>query len=272
MRKPSTKVAKIAVVALAIPLFGGFATYAAAQVSTKPAPQVVIPGGPGVDDKVGVTHTTVSDDPANHDTTDDSSTTRTTDDKGGVTVVDGVGRPGRSRRHRRQGRPHELDRVGRPRRARRDGRPRWRHQDDGVGRPGESRCRRRQGPRRGHAYDPGVTTPASTPVTIDDKGGKHGSGGHGRTAEPSSSSTAECSRGPRCGPRVRVRGLYPESAGGRCSLAHSAACVRSVTPSCWNTAVRWALTVRSLMPSRRAICLLASPVATSPRHLRLAAG
>ena len=67
MRKPSAKVAKIAVVALAIPLFGGFATYAAAQVSTKPAPQVVIPGGPGVDDKVGVTKTTVSDDPANHD-------------------------------------------------------------------------------------------------------------------------------------------------------------------------------------------------------------
>ena len=55
MHKPSAKVAKIAVVALAIPLFGGFATYAAAQVSTKPAPQVVIPGGPGVDDKVAVT-------------------------------------------------------------------------------------------------------------------------------------------------------------------------------------------------------------------------
>ena len=55
MRKPSAKVAKIAVVALAIPLFGGFATYAAAQVSTKPAPQVVIPGGPANDDRVAVT-------------------------------------------------------------------------------------------------------------------------------------------------------------------------------------------------------------------------
>jgi hypothetical protein len=40
MRKPS---ARIAVAALAIPLFGGFATYAAAQVSTQPSPQVVIP-------------------------------------------------------------------------------------------------------------------------------------------------------------------------------------------------------------------------------------
>jgi len=40
MRKPS---ARIVVAALAIPLFGGFATYAAAQVSTQPSPQVVIP-------------------------------------------------------------------------------------------------------------------------------------------------------------------------------------------------------------------------------------
>ena len=40
MRKPS---ARIVVAALAIPLFGGFATYAAAQVSTQPSPQVVVP-------------------------------------------------------------------------------------------------------------------------------------------------------------------------------------------------------------------------------------
>jgi hypothetical protein len=40
MRKPS---ARIVVAALAIPVFGGFATYAAAQVSSTPSPQVVIP-------------------------------------------------------------------------------------------------------------------------------------------------------------------------------------------------------------------------------------
>ena len=42
--------------------------------------------------------------------------------------------------------------------------------------------------------------------------------------------------------------------------AHSAAWVRSVTPICWKMLVRWALTVRSAMPSGRAICLLANPV------------
>jgi len=41
--------------------------------------------------------------------------------------------------------------------------------------------------------------------------------------------------------------------------AHSAAWVRSTTPIRWNAEVRWALTVRSEMPRRRAICLLASP-------------
>ena len=96
MHKPSSKVAKIALVALAIPLFGGFATYAAAQVSTKPAPQVVIPGGPGVDDKGGVTKTTtVSDDPAGHDVTDDkggvTKTTTVSDDPAGHDVTDDKG-------------------------------------------------------------------------------------------------------------------------------------------------------------------------------------
>jgi hypothetical protein len=78
MHKPSARVAKIAVAALAIPLFGGFATYAAAQVSTKPAPQVVIPGGPGSDHKGSATHTTVTTVTTGHDANDD---------KGGATVT-----------------------------------------------------------------------------------------------------------------------------------------------------------------------------------------
>jgi len=92
MRKPS---ARIVVAALAIPLFGGFATYAAAQVSTQPSPQVVIPAVrpstttrpastlkisstssalPGYDvndDKGGLREPGGTDDPANHDANDD---------------------------------------------------------------------------------------------------------------------------------------------------------------------------------------------------------
>ena len=45
--------------------------------------------------------------------------------------------------------------------------------------------------------------------------------------------------------------------------AHSAALVRSVTPIWVKTLVRCAFTVRSAMPRVRAICLLASPSATS---------
>ncbi len=54
MFKPS---AKLALVVLAVPLFSGFAAYVAAQVSTKPAAQVVPPGGPAADDKGGATKT-----------------------------------------------------------------------------------------------------------------------------------------------------------------------------------------------------------------------
>ena len=54
--------------------------------------------------------------------------------------------------------------------------------------------------------------------------------------------------------------------------AHSAAWVRSTTPIRWNTEVRCALTVRSLIPSRRAICLLARPCRTSAEHLASPAG
>ena len=54
--------------------------------------------------------------------------------------------------------------------------------------------------------------------------------------------------------------------------AHRAAWVRSVTPIRANTEVRCALTVRSLMPSRRAICLLASPWRHEPQHLGLPRG
>ena len=54
--------------------------------------------------------------------------------------------------------------------------------------------------------------------------------------------------------------------------AQSAAWVRSTTPMRWKVEVRWALTVRSLIPSRRAICLLARPWRTSAEHLGLARG
>ena len=85
MRKPT---AGLVIAAIAIPVFGGLATYAAATVSTKPAPQVVIPS-PTADDHGGkrvavTTPTTVddhggqrragSDDPINHDATDDKGT------------------------------------------------------------------------------------------------------------------------------------------------------------------------------------------------------
>ena len=178
MRKPSAKIAKIAVVALAIPLFGGFATYAAAEVSTKPAPQVVIPGAPGVDDKVGATHKTGSDDPANHDTTDNTSTARTTDDKGGVTVS-----------------PVSDDPAGHDATDDKGGLTTSTVSDDPAGHNatddngGVTKTTVSDDPAshavtddKGHdAVTPATpaTTPAGTPVTIDDKGAKHGSGGHG---------------------------------------------------------------------------------------------
>src|SRR5438128_12138786 len=43
--------------------------------------------------------------------------------------------------------------------------------------------------------------------------------------------------------------------------AQRAAWVRSLTPRRWNALPRWVLTVFSLIPSRAAICLLASPLA-----------
>ena len=54
--------------------------------------------------------------------------------------------------------------------------------------------------------------------------------------------------------------------------AQRAACVRSVTPIRWNVEVRCALTVRSLMPSRRAICLLARPLPHQAQHFGLPLG
>ena len=49
------------------------------------------------------------------------------------------------------------------------------------------------------------------------------------------------------------------------SRAHSAACVRSVTPMRSKMWVRWPLTVRSLMASRRAISLFGRPCASERR-------
>jgi hypothetical protein len=67
MRKPS---ARIVVAALAIPLFGGFATYAAAQVSTQPSPQVVIPAARTSSTKTPSSVKTASSVPG-HDVNDD---------------------------------------------------------------------------------------------------------------------------------------------------------------------------------------------------------
>ena len=64
-------------------------------------------------------------------------------------------------------------------------------------------------------------------------------------------------------PDRRGHRLATTSRVSRLRSAQSAACVRSATPICWNTEVRCALTVRSLIPSRRAICLFASPARTS---------
>jgi hypothetical protein len=178
MRKPSAKVAKIAVVALAIPLFGGFATYAAAQVSTKPAPQVVIPGGPGKDDKVAVTKTTVaddrsnrakghvttttvSDDPAGHDANDDNGHDAVghdaNDDNGGLTQTTVSDDPA--------GHDANDDNGGvTPTTV----------SDDPAGHDAID--------DNGHdAVTPATpaTTPVSTPTTVDDHSGKDGSGGHG---------------------------------------------------------------------------------------------
>jgi hypothetical protein len=87
MFKPS---AKLALVALAVPVFGGFAAYAAAQVSTKPAPQVVIPGAPAADDKGGARKTVAPTTPNSIDDhggrTVGSSTPTSIDDHGGRTV------------------------------------------------------------------------------------------------------------------------------------------------------------------------------------------
>ncbi len=80
MRKLSARAARVAIAAFAIVLIGGFATYAAAQVSTKPAPQVVIPRTPTTDDhgakRPGANR------PAGHD----ASALAANDDKGGLTA------------------------------------------------------------------------------------------------------------------------------------------------------------------------------------------
>jgi hypothetical protein len=148
MHKPT---ARIAVAALAIPLFGGFATYAAAQVSTKPAPQVVIPAAFANKAKAGVkTSSTTAvrhdanDDKANHDKANhDTSVTKVSDDPVGHDATDDHG--------------HDVTVATAP------GTTTPTSIDD-------------------HGHDVTVTTaPGTTPTSIDDHGGsssrRHGSDG-----------------------------------------------------------------------------------------------
>ena len=76
--------AKIAVAALAIPLFGGFATYAAAQVSSKPTPQVVIPAVPTTDDRGGTHQVSPA---GGHDVNDDNSAVGNSDDSSNTSIA-----------------------------------------------------------------------------------------------------------------------------------------------------------------------------------------
>jgi hypothetical protein len=158
--------AKIAVAALAIPLFGGFATYAAAQVSSKPAPQVVIPSVPTTDDRGGNHQVSpagghdvnddnrvvgngddatdagiakVSDDPATHDATDDHG-----DDAGKTTVST----------------PTSIDDHG----------------NDAVSSPVSTPTSIDD---HGHDVTPTTTTGVTTPTSIDDHGGSNSGRSHG---------------------------------------------------------------------------------------------
>jgi hypothetical protein len=166
MHKFSPRAAKAAVAATAVVLSGGFATYAAAQVSTKPAPQVVIPRSsatdnhgakqPGADDrprhdvnddKGGAT--VGSDDPAGHDVNDDKGgATVGSDDPAGHDVNDDKGgnavTPTTSPK---SSTPTTVDDHG------------------------------------GNAVTPTTSPKSSTPTTVDDHGGNRGGGsgsrGHG---------------------------------------------------------------------------------------------
>ena len=79
-----------------------------------------------------------------------------------------------------------------------------------------------------------------------------------RSAPPSAALRRRCRSGTPRRPRGRLRS-HPQ-----------AAWVRSSTPIRANAEVRCAFTVRSLMPSRRAICLLARPSRDQAEHLGLA--
>jgi hypothetical protein len=160
MRKPS---ARLIVSALAIPVFGGFATYAAAQVSTQPSPQVVIPAARTSSTKTPSSVKTASSVPG-HDVNDDKgglrngglrnttgstpgSTPNTVDDHGnhaltGATVGNTAGSPPAST-------PNTIDDHG----------------HDAV--TGSS------------VPTTAGSTPASTPNTIDDHGRNRGRGGSG---------------------------------------------------------------------------------------------
>ncbi|MCU1467820.1 MAG: hypothetical protein JWM72_3748 [Actinomycetia bacterium] len=163
MRKPS---ARLVVAALAIPVFGGFATYAAAQVSSTPSPQVVIPAVRTSSTKTPSSANTASRVPG-HDVNDDkgglrndslrtatgstpASTPNTVDDHGndalkGTGVANPAGTTPAST-------PNTIDDHG----------------NDAV--TGSS------------VPTTGGSTPASTPNTVDDHGGRNrgqGGSGHG---------------------------------------------------------------------------------------------
>jgi hypothetical protein len=150
MHKLSARTARVAIAFSAIVLFGGFATYAAAQVSTKPAPQVVIPRTPTTRDHSA--SRSGSDDPAVHD----AKSLEANDDKGGVTA--GSDDPA--------GHDANDDKGGATVGS-----------DDPAGHDATD-------DKGGNAVTPTTSAKATTPTTVDDHGGDRrggsGSGGHGR--------------------------------------------------------------------------------------------
>jgi hypothetical protein len=176
MRKPS---ARIVVAALAIPLFGGFATYAAAQVSTRPSPQVVVPPVRATSATAKTpssveTSSTLPGHDANDDRSqlrngelrnEDANTSSTTpghdvnDDRGGVQsggVQSGGVESGVSNRGPGSGSDdpanHDVNDD---------------HGDDTV--------------TSISVPTTAGTTPATTPTSVDDHGGDSGNGGSGRS-------------------------------------------------------------------------------------------
>jgi hypothetical protein len=167
MRKPS---ARIAVAALAIPLFGGFATYAAAQVSTQPSPQVVIPAALTANTKTDSTVKTTSSTRPGHDANDDHGRdgTKTSSTVPGHDANDDHGHDGANTSSTVPGHDANDD-----------------HGHDGANTsstvPGHDANDDHGNDARTSTSVPKSTVPTSvtTPNTVDDHGGDNGNRGKG---------------------------------------------------------------------------------------------